>query len=47
VPGRSPFTAGRRHLGPRHLLSRDIKNAFPNIKSDRAITESRGWLASE
>ena len=35
VPGRSPFTAGRRHLGPGHLLSRDVSSAFPSVKSDR------------
>jgi hypothetical protein len=35
VPGRSPFTAASRHLGPRFLLCRDVKDAFPSIKADR------------
>jgi hypothetical protein len=35
VPGRSPFTAAARHLGRRHLVGRDVKDAFPSIRSDR------------
>lgn len=35
VPSRSPFTAASKHLGTRHLLSWDIKDAFPSITSDR------------
>ncbi len=39
VPGRSPFTAAREHLGQKNLLCRDVKNAFPNVKSDRFYLE--------
>jgi hypothetical protein len=41
VPGRSPFTAAARHLGLRHLLSRDVKDAFPSVQSDRFFLELR------
>ncbi len=39
VPGCSPFTAASRHLGRRNLLSRDVKNAFPNVKASRFYLE--------
>jgi hypothetical protein len=39
VPGRSPFTAARPHLGPRNLLAWDVKNAFPCIRADRFYLE--------
>jgi hypothetical protein len=39
VPGKSPFTAAARHIGPRNLLSRDVEKAFPNVKSDRFYLE--------
>jgi hypothetical protein len=39
VPGRSPFTAGERHLGTRHLLGRDVRNAFPSVTASRFYLE--------
>lgn len=35
VPGKSPFTMGRRHIGLKNVLSRDVKSAFPSVQSDR------------
>jgi hypothetical protein len=35
VPSRSPFTMARHHIGIKDILSRDVKNAFPSVESDR------------
>ena len=39
VPRRSPFTAAAVHCGRRHLLCRDVKDAFPSVKADRFYLE--------
>jgi hypothetical protein len=39
VSGRSPFTAGVVRCGHRHLICREVKDAFPSVKASRFYLE--------